>query len=99
MPLGASWGHLGPLEVIFGVLDRSWTVWDHIELSGGRFGALLERSWGRLRGPWAVLDASWAVLGPAWAILGPSWRLLWPSWGGIGVLLGRLRASEDPEGE
>ncbi len=83
MPLGASWGHLGPLEAIFGVFDRSWTVWDHIELSGRRLGALLERSWGRLRGP----------LGPSWTRLGLSWGPLGLSWDPIGGFLGRLGAA------
>eukprot|EP00959_Pyramimonas_sp_CCMP1952_P338121 7080798-Pyramimonas_sp.AAC.1 len=54
--LGPLGGILGRLEAIFGVFDLSWTVWDHIELSWRPFGALLERSWGRLRCP----------LGPSW---------------------------------
>ena len=65
---------------------------------GGHFEAIL--------GPiWAVFWPSLAVLGPCWSsggileAFGPLGALLGASWGGLGGLLGRLRASEARKGE
>eukprot|EP00959_Pyramimonas_sp_CCMP1952_P003345 69429-Pyramimonas_sp.AAC.1 len=60
-------GVLGHLEAISGVFGRSWTVWDHVELSWKPLGALLERSWGRLRGS---LGPSSAPLEPCGGLRG-----------------------------
>ena len=49
----------------------------------GRFGAVLELSWGR---PGAVLGRSWAPVGLPWAPLGPLEALLGPSWDHLGHL-------------
>ena len=49
----------------------------------GRFGAVLELSWGR---PGAVLGRSWAPAGLPWAPLGPLEALLGSSWDHLGHL-------------
>eukprot|EP00959_Pyramimonas_sp_CCMP1952_P265788 5557156-Pyramimonas_sp.AAC.1 len=68
-----------------------------MELSWRPLGALLERSWGRFRGP---LGPCWTPVGPSWGPLGLFWNTLGDFfWGGLGGLVGRLGASENPEGE
>eukprot|EP00959_Pyramimonas_sp_CCMP1952_P330202 6913796-Pyramimonas_sp.AAC.1 len=62
MPLGASWGLLEPSVGRRRCFDRSWTVWDHVELSWRPLGTLLKRSG-------AVFGALLAGLGRLWARL------------------------------